>query len=732
MVDQQRQFDKGQTDDIPEALKKMIREFHLAMKRAFLYPVGHPARVRAADEIHQALQELLSAEESHSLTAIEDKLYIDEHKMSADEHPRIMSDEMSTEIARKLRQRGIRSVIFSHGIELEELERFLDIMTMEAKEVMVQNGAGELLRSSGDVPHIEIADIEYESIQFVASDSREGSMDVEEILLSYVKGISYIENLADVTYTYLSSLLDSPDLMARLIEAGTDYDGTSEPDRAAVIRCMDNLIRLGEQFTDEERRDFQRKILDATLRVERPVKNVLFSLSDDSDILTRLMDGLSVDEIANFVAVECTTDEPAVSLRRIFDELLNSTSADPDTATAKRLTQVEAAIQSELVKRGQEDVFDNTVAPVLGEIFAELGSSKLGDDQIRLGSMLDESYSPEQRQKISSSVDEIMDLFVNRDDLVDFAVVLLEMLVHETDFEGYSDTVEQLERTVKSLIRKSRDTVYMRDHYLTTAFHIVDVLFQQANLDDDRSLELQKRDRKAIANIGTEDTIDQALSSLLRAAGAAQAAPALWSALENFIQQIGEKAITPLVENFLDVKNPPERRKLGDILVSMGPMVVSEFHRWLSQGNEVVRQIMPILGKIGESEALELVLSKIRDDGEEESIRRLAISVLGRIGNEQVVEEIERILMGKNTVLKREAIYALGSIGGEKSTSILSDLLNQKRSILRRRRIEELQLQAVEALIQIGTQSAIRVLREMSQRKKGNVKSACEKALEGL
>jgi len=279
----------------------------------------------------------------------------------------------------------------------------------------------------------------------------------------------------------------------------------------------------------------------------------------------------------------------------------------------------------------------------------------------------------------------------------------LEMLELETEYESYSDIVGQLEEIVKSLFMSTEDIMDVQIQHLTVVFQVADFLSGHADPKSNKALELQGRARRAVTSIGTEQFIDRVLSSSLKANHSLD-----WNDLERFVQQMGRRAIAPLIENLLDVRNPPERHRLGKILISMGSIVVPELRKRLSEGQWVlvVKDIMPILSEIGGTEALdclsdalnhsnpqvrrsaisalaasnnpravELILSKIQDDDEEESIRQLAISVLGEMGNEQDVAEIERIIKGRNDTLKREAIYALSNIGGEKSISILSELL---------------------------------------------------------
>ncbi len=744
-MDQLKQAD----DNIPKILETGIRGLHLAIKKSVLYPPGHPFRVKAAGEIHKSLQRILSEQENHSLTAIENKLYIDQYKTEDDEHYYVGAEGIYADLARRFRRRGIRSVTFLRGIELWEMGTFLDIATMRTQETIALGGAGKLLRSDGDISHIEIVDIEYESVEFEEEDGEESSMSAEEILLLYLRG--GCEHLEDSGYAYLLSLLEESDQMARLIEDCIDYDGVDEPKLADLLRCMENLTDLGDQFTEQEKRTFMRKVLEAILEMESPVKNSLFSSPDDDGLLNRLLSSLSIDEIVQSVLQESKTDEPAIPLRRIFDELLTPDQSQKSGTPEAWLAELESSIQAESKKSGQEDIFKNTVAPLLEEAFVELEINRLKDQQLELERILDKSYSPEPEQ---TPQDEL-DLFADTGEIISSASVLLEMLESETNPEDYSNIAGQLEKSARTLITESHETTETRDQCFSMVFETIDALSSHAGGKSGKFPMSQERAKQAITNICTDKNTDLLLSALLKSEDLEQ------RTLERFVQQVGDKSITPLVKNLLDTESWYVREILKDMLVSMGSAVVPELYQWMrqTQWGAEIKVLIPVLNEIGGTDdpdslsdklnhpnpqirraaivdlaicknprAAEMIWEKINDRKEEEFIRTFAISILGEIGDEQTIEELVKTIKGKNASLRREAIYALGNIGGEKPISILSKLLKKRRPI-RNKRTEELQIYTIEALGRMGTRQAVEILLETSERKKGHLKIASDKAL---
>ena len=786
-MEKQNQNNKSQSFHLPENLEQEVRELHLAIKQAAFYPKGHPVRVKSANKACKSIQQVLSAQQDHSLMVIEDKLYIDEHRSDINKQQYVASDSRSRDIVFKFRQNGIRSAIFTRGMELGELEAFLGIIAEKTGHSKPEGYASRLLDAIEDVSHIRIVDIEYENVQVVAGDGGEDWTSMKDILISYMKGKADIKRLANAAYTYLSPLLDDPDLIARMIEEGADYDGITEPDNANVIRGIDSLIVLGEHFSDEERRDFQKRLLKAALLLQRPVKEVLFhnlhlsqvqvnelwgllglrqdqhtddcvAASDATGVLTRLMDGLSMHEIAETIseqAQEYADKGITVPLRRIVDEFLVTDQSYASVLPEERLAEVETAIRNMLTEEEKEEVFNGIVVPSLEEVFIEFLCSRLEGDQIELEDSMNGLPLPE--QQIESCLEEIAALFASEDAAVGSAFMTLEMLESETDIGDYSRLLGMLENSLSFLITASQENANVRDQYLTAILGIMDALHEQADTARDAMPELQGRAKIAINHMNTEDIIDQLLSASLRAEQLD------WDRLEGYVHRTGEKAIPSLAKNMMDAKNSAMRHRLGEILASMGAPAMRELRAWLLKDGVEAGDIIPIISQIGGDEALDsistalnhprpqvrkaavnalakiksstsirLALGKVKDEGEEDTIRQMALSVLGRIGNEKIVVEMGEVIWGKNEVLKPEAIKVLGSIGGGKSVSILSRLLHEKRLLLGRRQCEELQLQAVEALSQIGTQSAVNALREMNDKARGSVKAASEKALESL
>jgi hypothetical protein len=756
-MERQDQSKENKAEFIPKALEEEIRELNLAIKRAILYPAGHPMRVKSSGEIHELLQHILLKQENHSVTSIEDMLHIDRQRIDAEGHRQLGG--MSTDLARKLKRRGIRSVVFTPGIEPWELERFLDIMVMTPKEVVVKGGASRIMYADGDVPHVEIVDIKYEGIQFVSDDDIDDIIDARAILMSYLNGKT--EVLADEAYAYLLSVIESPDAIADLIEESAGYDGIHDPNESRVIRCMDRLLRLEDQFIYKEKKDFQRKLFEATLEMDSPVKDAIFSALSGRDILAELMKGFSVDEIAMFAVAECETEDPEFRLRRMIDELIVSDQELELGAYEGLLADVEQIIHTQLSQNGREAVFNDTVVPILEEVFVEFEVGKLETEQFGLERLLGESH-PLDRYKDEESLG-MLSLFALEDEAIMSSVVLLEMMESEDNIESYSGIVDQLEGTLDYLITESGRNSDVKGQYIIMALRIIDSLSEHANIVNDKSWELQQRAKDAIDSIVYNR---QVMINILQNLSTIEHFD--WEVLKRFIHQAGGKAIPILVDRVLKTEDSSERRILVDILVSMGPVVVPELRKQLAQcdWSLIVKGIIPILSDIDAPEALDclaeildhphqqvrrsairaiaksknnkatdLILGKIWDKKEDESIRQLAISVLSEMGNDHVLDELEKILSGgkllskKAFTFKHEAINALAVIGGERSISLLLNTTKRTPLILGRRRVEEMQLQAVEALKQIGTESAINALHEISRKKRGKLRDAADKAL---
>ena len=130
--------------------------------------------------------------------------------------------------------------------------------------------------------------------------------------------------------------------------------------------------------------------------------------SDATGVLTRLMDGLSIHEIAETVseqAQEYADKGITVPLRRIVDEFLVTDQSYASVLPEERLAEVETAIRNMLTEEEKEEVFNGIVVPSLEEVFIEFLCSRLEGDQIELEDSM--NGLPEEVQAIGANLESI-------------------------------------------------------------------------------------------------------------------------------------------------------------------------------------------------------------------------------------------------------------------------------------------------------------------------------------
>ncbi len=127
------------------------------------------------------------------------------------------------------------------------------------------------------------------------------------------------------------------------------------------------------------------------------------------------------------------------------------------------------------------------------------------------------------------------------------------------------------------------------------------------------------------------------------------------------LRVVGERAVVPLINALVAEKRRLGRRRLVDVLVSIGPPVVPyavrmlEDQRWF-----VVRNMVTVLGGIGTQEAIRAVLRISRDP--DPRIRKEAARVLGRAAGPEVEDRIVELMEDPDPSVRLMAISAAGSL----------------------------------------------------------------------
>jgi len=227
-----------------------------------------------------------------------------------------------------------------------------------------------------------------------------------------------------------------------------------------------------------------------------------------------------------------------------------------------------------------------------------------------------------------------------------------------------------------------------------------------------------------------------------------------WNSIFNILNLLGE------------LKTYPARRMVCDVLVGFGrenlEMVARGIsdHRWY-----VVRNVVCVLGKIGDPKAISYLKDTIKHDqlpvrretirtleligGPEASqilllalddpsprIRIRVVNLLGKMGEIRVLEPLLRVVKDKDFKNKSEEerkaiLFSLAAIGGDQVAVELKRII-EKRSWFDREKQLETKILAIKALGLINSPVVQNLLKELSQKGRRQLRETSKRILERL
>jgi HEAT repeat protein len=331
--------------------------------------------------------------------------------------------------------------------------------------------------------------------------------------------------------------------------------------------------------------------------------------------------------------------------------------------------------------------------------------------------------------------------------------ILSAILRVEKEYDAFSEIVGLLENAL--------DTVLSRGE-MSYAIMILELYQEMLGSEAELTEPLKNRINKAIEHAGDGQRIKH-LETLI-----AEGKTLDGEQLNRFLLLLDKNALLPLSDLLGKVDQMKLRRVVCDALAKLGKEHIGvllgrlEDRRWY-----VVRNIVYVLGKIGDVRAIDKFRKLVRHDevkvrkeviraleeikhpkatellpqfiqDEDLSIRTSVVRLLARANYKEALEAILQVIQQrdfeeKDLYEKREFMEALAHIGKEEVLPILEKVIKRKGFFwFKREKQDEMAICAAMALKIIGTRKAIGLLEEGSRSTSKAVRDACAKAIEEL
>ncbi len=663
------------------AVAELVRTLALAWKNLAAYPAGHPALAGSVESAHQRLSELRGpAGEVVFGVASNGLLYGDEK----------IEWTQAQKLASALYTRGVAIVRFGAETDPRELESFLRVLGSTPDST---RPIWEQLTAAG-VTNINLQPVDYSSVRVsddlsIQPQKPESASLWEDILKALLAGKDISANASQL----LSSVKSVDQLAALILRHVNDSGGDTafDPDATFGVRI---LARMPSDSPDKATSRVAEAIgshvsastgLKRQLAVQQVVQ-LLKSLPDPlrASIIRAVMKTLASDEKAgpllrDFVS-EIEKDEVLDALRYLASMVklsshatrLLETLATSVAAPGAGIQPAPPALIAELVQLFGEEDLDRFNPPD--------HQSLLGDVSVTIPPL--KQAPPEAIAELRERVDSVADDTVN----LQVARSLLELI---GKFGG-SRPPDRLLGRIESIVQAQVGSAQF-----TEALEIVQRLREISSTAGEGALRTAVGD--TLRRLASQETMEALVAGLLAAP------PEKSTSIHWLIDALGAAAMQALLIALAEENNRSRRRKLFDFLAGLGPKIVPDVTKFLSDSRwYVVRNMISLLRSVNDTSSL----GEIRRLAEHQDLRVRLEAIKTLLTLDKTVPQglLDKAIHDPDPKMAETAISLVGSYGIREAVGPLLRVL-EGRDVFGSRR--PLRLRAIKALGELGAPEAL-------------------------
>lgn len=547
-----KEFTKQQTD----LLAPLIRNLSMALKNSVLYSVDHPIFASSVNNFKSALEMWLASEERCDIGISQDELFVGGISVGA-------GNERAMEVASYLHMRGMISVSFLKGVEIEELKSLFGFLKEDKKIIREKGG---ILKNVPATPHVQVKEIDYSALlakeQAEAAASDEGK--IWKFLFDIGNDIKAGGDLPGSKIEFLVDFFKSSDKSAAVInkvykEAMSKMEGqeTAENIRGTVAK----ICNYFEKQSPQKSKEIKVELMRIVSQLHPDLINVLFEKTVVDDRSFDLADEVTKDFSDSFIASfieSLITQEDMVNenLIKIFDKLApgetraNSVvSMVADRLLGKRVLNADALSK---LQTSVKDIFKahphSGFMTQMYNITVDAVLNKKIDTLIymaRLSPLLNKFAQSMAEEKLKK--EEIW--------------LLMNILWLESNPLEFNKFSSKLVGTLSELL-DAKDTVRVREilQFFTERMR------PEQMADGQMSVEI----KDTISRLTSKEAIDSIISLI------PEANPKGMEDIADILSRTGNRAASPLVDAYLAAKNPAQRNKFRMIFARNKEAVVNE------------------------------------------------------------------------------------------------------------------------------------------------------------
>ncbi len=693
----------GKREQPESSMLQWLAKFRKALDLTTMYPDGHPSAIAAASSAYKDLESLLAVSGRVELMVVAKQLYIN-RRLVAD------AEKHVEDIAEQMRRRSIRGIAFHPGTSIEELARCLRILTLPPDDIESEGGAHAVAAARG-LKKVAITDLEYSRI--TVEDDPFQTSEMQRILgvelCHYLSGrlrspigvvLGQAENLFERSTPLATTLSEAA-------AAASQVPGFESPNLQAmvlvrIIRGVCNLMLQQHGEWAHAKSAFS----DAIVELPSPLRaaTVLCAappVDDDMDPFERILDDLSDEHVAQLLAREAQeVDGSRYRLAILFSRLVR---------TVERFEKIEERLKAILSEEGLRELFDTVIEPTMLEMLVT-GADEEEDDWApsTVGTSGETAFGlplPDDGDSVSNW------------EAIEALLQLALVLPDAEENAGAPGAVPAV--GVQEIQQALADALKAGD--LQTVLDALNFLRRQSPHNE--------RARELLQALLTDRFAARACQAFATSDEEARATAG------DVLYQLGELAIGPLGETIRVSLNMDVVRDAAIVLARIGTDATVPAFTAALAASDVKRRLAIVQGLAIEFSPCvqELVVDALADPSNE--VREAAALGLGRKRHAKAVDALGQLAMGRGAAKtgssRVAAVRALGQVGTDGAVKWLGEVL-RARPLWRKKSYEQIQLMAISALEELGTEAAVNVLEDTAQHGPRNVRAASRAALQHL
>ena len=657
-------------------LLELVRALAIAWKNLAAYPSGHPALVASLGLAHQRLQDLFAANGAVTFGIASDGLVAAQEKLTSS-HAR--------DLARALYLREVAVLRLEPGLQPAELESLLRAMSASGAQGDLRPLAEEL--TDGGVTHVRVESVDFSQVR-LTDETRGGPAPPslwDDVLRTILAGhVLSSEGRRLVESGEAANALGIASVVGEMLAAagtggapGSGSRGGSVPTAAGLAA---HRARLGARVAQAAGLAFQGTPAERVLAASQVVELVRALPPDLREMLiATALKTLASDETAAealaALAGGLTPDTVLQALQRIKNEvplsshalrLMHALSAAAPSPRLRQVQPPDPALLAELSVLFREDDIDR--------YNPEEHQSLLEAAAIEVPVLVTAEEMPELGDRLETVTD---DALADR-----MAQTSVELLARFAGQDGTATLLTRIDGLFRSLLASGR-----LELATTLAEDVRRVGDEAAARPGVRAAIDETRARMA-----TSESVAAMLDAFTR--GGSTSA----TVVRRLLDALGHAGAQGFLLALAGEKDKSRRRRILDLLVSLGPMIAPpaiellEDERWY-----VVRNMIVLLQRVGDRSALASI--RRAADHHDLRVRLEAIKWLLAYDPEVPRDLLEKAINDPDLKLAEAAIVLAGSYGIKEAVDPLLaivdgyDLLGKRRT---------LRIKALKALGDLG------------------------------